>query len=156
LYGYRRVDQHDWMTPRRGDWMAQLEETILEADEPVVLVAHSLGCILTAAWASHSKNTARVKAALLVGPGDAEQDNLRGVLHSWSPVPLAPLPFPSLLVGSRNDTYCSFERAQTMAAAWGAAFVDLGNAGHINAETGLGDWIPGHELLQTRTDKKAI
>ena len=102
-YGYHRVDQHDWMNPRRGDWMAQLEETILAADEPVVLVAHSLGCILTAAWAAHSKNTHRVKGALLVAPGDAERDELRSVLPSWSPVPMNRLPFPSLLVGSRND-----------------------------------------------------
>ena len=146
-YGYRRVDQHDWMQPRRGDWMAQLEDVILDADEPVVLVAHSLGCILTAAWASHSQNTHRVKGALLVAPGDAESDELREVLPSWSPVPMVKLPFPSALVGSRNDPYCSFERVQAMGAAWGARFVDLGNAGHVNAETALGDWPAGRALL---------
>ena len=155
LYGYRRVDQHDWMTPRRGDWMARLEETILAADEPVVLVAHSLGCILTAAWASHSRNTHRVKGALLVAPGDAEQDNLRAVLPSWSPVPMQRLPFPSQLVGSRDDPYCSFERAQALGQAWGARFTDLGNAGHINAETGLGDWPEGHDWLQHLIETKA-
>ncbi|MEZ5705043.1 MAG: alpha/beta hydrolase [Burkholderiaceae bacterium] len=148
-YGYRRVDQHDWMHPRRGDWMAQLEETILASDGPVVLVAHSLGCILTAAWASHSRNTHRVMAALLVGPGDPEREALREVLPSWSPVPLNRLPFPARLVGSRDDPYCGFERAQALATAWGAAFTDLGNAGHINAETGLGDWPMGHDLLRS-------
>lgn len=147
LYGYRRVEQHDWMTPRRGDWMARLEEVILDADEPVVLVAHSLGCILTAAWASHSKNTHRVKAAFLVAPGDAERDALRDILPSWSPIPMAPLPFPCLLVGSQNDPYCPFERAQAMSRAWGAEFWNLGNAGHINAGTGLGDWPHGHARL---------
>ena len=146
-YGYRRVDQHDWMTPRRGDWMARLEEVVLDADEPVVLVAHSLGCILTAAWASHSQNTHRVKGALLVAPGDAEREELRAVLPSWSPVPMLKLPFPTVLVGSRNDPYCSFERVQAMGAAWGARFVDLGNAGHVNAETALGDWPAGRALL---------
>ena len=148
-YGYRRVDQHDWMTPRRGDWMAQLEENILAADEAVVLVAHSLGCILTAAWASHSRNTHRVKAALLVAPGDAERDELRSILPSWAPVPMNRLPFPSQLVGSRDDPYCSFERVQAMAEAWGSSFIDLGNAGHVNAESGLGDWPEGRRLLAT-------
>src|SRR5690606_29912170 len=100
LYGYRRVDQHDWMRPRRGDWLARLEEVVLDASEPVVLVAHSLGCILTAAWAAHSKNTHRVKAALLVAPGDAEHDTLHDILPSWSPIPMVALPFHSLLVGS--------------------------------------------------------
>ena len=155
LYGYRRVDQHDWMTPRRGDWMARLEETILAADEAVVLVAHSLGCILTAAWASHSRHTARVRAAFLVAPGDAEQDSLRAVLPSWSPVSMQRLPFPSQLVGSRDDPYCSFERVLAMGQAWGSTFTDLGNAGHINAETGLGDWPEGHDWLQHLIETKA-
>ena len=147
LHGYRRVDQHDWMTPKRGDWMVRLEEVVLGCDGPVVLVAHSLGCILAAAWATHSQNAHRVTAALLVAPGDAEREALRGVLPSWSPIPMQSLPFRSVLVGSRNDPYCAFERAQAMAQTWGSRFVDLGEAGHINAESGLGDWADGHRLL---------
>lgn len=146
-YGYRRVDQHDWMRPRRGDWIARLEEVLLSCDESAVLVAHSLGCLLVAAWAAHSRNTVRVKAALLVAPGDAEREEMRPVLPSWSPIPMKPFPFPSVLVGSRNDPYCRFERAQALAHAWGSRFVDLGHAGHINAESDLGDWPEGHALL---------
>jgi len=147
LHGYRRVDQHDWMAPRRGDWSARLEEVLLGCDEPAVLVAHSLGCLLTAAWALHSRNTHRVKAALLVAPGDAEREELQPVLPSWSPVVMQRLPFPSVLVGSGNDPYCTFERAQAMASAWGSRFIDLGDAGHINADSGLGDWPQGHAWL---------
>jgi len=147
LHGYRRVDQHDWMAPRRGDWSARLEEVLLGCDEPAVLVAHSLGCLLTAAWALHSRNTHRVKAALLVAPGDAEREELQPVLPSWSPVVMQRLPFPSVLVGSRKDPYCTFERAQAMASAWGSRFIDLGDAGHINADSGLGDWPQGHAWL---------
>lgn len=72
---------------------------------------------------------------------------MRPVLPSWSPISLQRLPFPSVLVGSRNDPYCSFERAQAFAMAWGSRFVDLGEAGHINAESGLGDWPTGHAVL---------
>ena len=147
LHGYRRVDQHDWMAPRRGDWSARLEEVLLGCNEPAVLVAHSLGCLLTAAWAVHSRNTHRVKAALLVAPGDAERDELQPVLPSWSPVVMQRLPFPSVLVGSHNDPYCTLERAQAMARAWGSRFIDLGDAGHINADSGLGDWPQGHVWL---------
>ena len=53
-HGYVRVEQHDWIKPLRGDWLARLEEMVLARDEPAVLVAHSLGCILAAAWAAHS------------------------------------------------------------------------------------------------------
>src|SRR3954471_1089441 len=76
-HGYRRVEQHDWTKPLRGDWIARLEDVVLGCGEPAVLVAHSLGCILVAAWAAHSKNTQRVKGALLVAPPDAERDDLR-------------------------------------------------------------------------------
>ena len=102
-HGYVRVQQHDWMRPLRGDWMAQLEEAVLAATGPVVLVAHSLGCMLTAAWAAHSQNTHRVVGALLVAPGDPEREELRAVLKSWSPVGMQRLPFKGVLLGSQND-----------------------------------------------------
>ncbi|MDE2419445.1 MAG: serine hydrolase family protein [Burkholderiales bacterium] len=148
LHGYQRVAQHDWMRPLRGDWMTQLEEAVLAAPNPVVLAAHSLGCMLTAAWAAHSQNTYKVVAALLVAPGDPEREELRAVLKSWSPVVMQSLPFKSVLLGSQNDPYCSFARACAFATAWGSEFVDYGLAGHINAESGLGEWLEGHALLK--------
>ncbi len=155
-YGYTRVQQHDWMRPLRGDWMAQLEEAVLGHSQPCVLVAHSLGCLLVASWAAHSRNTAKVRAALLVAPGDAERENLRPLLTSWAPVTMQTLPFPSVLFASHNDPYCSFERASAMAQAWGARCIDYGMAGHIHADSGLGDWPEGHasltQLLQTKDD----
>lgn len=154
LHGYRRVDQHDWMNPRRGDWIARLEDVVLGCeggDGTVVLVAHSLGCLLAAAWAQVSRSTARVRGALLVAPGDAEREELRGVLPSWSPIVRERLPFPAILVGSRNDPYCSVGRAEGLAGDWGARFVDLGERGHINAESGLGDWPEGLALLHELT-----
>jgi hypothetical protein len=147
-HGYQRVEQHDWMQPLRGDWLMQLEEAVLRCEEPAVLVAHSLGCIQVAAWAEHSRNTARVKAALLVAPGDVERDELRGPLATWSPIARQRLPFRSVLVASHDDPYCSFERVHGMARDWGAQLVDLGKAGHINADSGLGEWPQGQELLR--------
>ena len=89
-----------------------------------------------------------MQGALLVAPGDPERDELRGLLPSWAPIVRQPLPFPSTLVGSRNDPYCSFDKAQSLADSWGARFVDLGERGHINAESGLGDWPEGVAMLQ--------
>ena len=94
-----------------------------------------------------TRSTHRVQGALLVAPGDPEREELRGVLPSWAPIVRQRLPFPCMLVGSRNDPYCSFERAQGLAESWGSRFVDLGERGHINAESGLGDWPEGHQLL---------
>lgn len=147
-HGYVRVEQHDWSTPLRGDWVARLEEVILTRSEPAVLVAHSLGCILTAAWAAHSRNTHRVKAALLVAPGDVERPEIREQIPSWSPIALQALPFPAVLLASRDDPYCAFERARLFGHAWNAQFMDYGDCGHINADSGLASWPEGHVLLQ--------
>ncbi len=147
-FAYQRVEQHDWLQPLRGDWIARLEEVVLSTDTPAVLVAHSLGCVLVAAWAAHSRNVHRVKAALLVAPGDVEQEALRPMLASWSPIPRQSLPFKSTLVASQDDPYCSFERAQGFAAVWGSRIVNAGAAGHINADSGLGDWPQGQALLK--------
>jgi predicted alpha/beta hydrolase family esterase len=147
-FRYRRVEQHDWTKPLRGDWVARLEDVVLSCDEPAVLVAHTLGCVLVAAWAAHSRNTHRVKAALLVAPGDVERPEVREQLPSWSPIELRALPFPAVLLGSRNDPYCAFERARLFAHAWNAQFMDYGDCGHINADSGLASWPEGHVLLQ--------
>ncbi len=147
-HGYRRVEQHDWMRPLRGDWVARLEDMVLDCDEPAVLVAHSLGCILVAAWAAHSRHTHHVKAALLVATGDVEQPAIREQIPTWSPISLQRLPFPSVLLASRNDPYCAFDRARGFAQAWGAQFMDYGDCGHINADSGLASWPEGHVLLQ--------
>lgn len=143
LHGFRRVEQHDWLTPRRGDWLARLDEVVIDSPGPVVLVAHSLGCILTAAWARFSRHSSRVRGAMLVAPGDVEQADLAAQLPGWSPIVRQALPFPSVLLGSRDDPYCRFERAQGLAGDWGSQFVDLGARGHLNAESSLGDWPEG-------------
>ncbi len=148
LYGYQRVEQHDWMRPLRGDWIAQLEEVLLASDNPAVLVAHSLGCIQVAAWAAHSRNTSRVQAALLVAPPDVERDDLRQQLPGWAPVARQALPFRSIVVASSDDPYGSFDRAAERARQWHSALQATGARGHINADSGLGDWPEGHAWLQ--------
>ena len=147
-YGYSRVEQHDWLRPLRGDWLARLEDVLLGCDEPAVLVAHSLGCQHVAAWAAHSRNTHLVRAALLVAPPDVEREDVRALLPSWSPVALGKLPFEARLYASSNDPFCAPERTRQFAAAWGAQVIDAGSRGHLNAQSGLGDWPEAHAQLQ--------
>ena len=63
-------------------------------------------------------------------------------------MPLQPLPFPSIVVASRDDRYVTMARAREFATAWGSELVDLGDAGHINSASGLGGWPAGYGLLQ--------
>jgi uncharacterized protein len=148
LYGYNRVDQDDWMWPKRGDWMARLDEVLLQSETPAVLVAHSLGCQLVAAWSAHSQHTARVKAALLVAPPDPERDDMPPQLYNWRPIKRERLPFASLIVTSSDDPYGSPERAAAMADDWGSDLATIGARGHINGDSGLGDWPEGHAMLR--------
>jgi predicted alpha/beta hydrolase family esterase len=48
-----------------------------------------------------------------------------------------------VVIASRNDPYGSFEVAEDAAAAWGSLFIDAGEVGHINAESGHGPWPEG-------------
>ena len=146
-HGDLRVEQHEWMRPLRGDWMTRLEEVLLSQPEPVLLAAHSLGCILTAWWAAHSRHIHRVLGALLVAPPDIARDDNRQQSPGWAPVARAPLPFRSVLVASTDDPFCALEHASTLAADWGSAFYSVGAKGHINADSGLGDWPEGRALL---------
>jgi uncharacterized protein len=147
-YGDQRVIQHDWQWPRRGDWMARLDETIQAAQaSDIVLVAHSLGCQLVAAWASHSQHTHRVKAALLVAPADPEREDAAPQLFNWRPVPSSRLPFYSTIVASTDDPFCTPARSRLFAEHWGSTWIDIGPHGHINADSGLGDWQQGRSIL---------
>jgi predicted alpha/beta hydrolase family esterase len=153
LHGFERVRQDDWVWPRRGDWMARLDEMLLGEPKPVVLVAHSLGCQLVAAWAAHSKHTQRVKAAMLVAPPDTEREDTPPNLFNWRPVIRQRLPFPSLVVASANDTFCDIGSAEAMARDWSSGFVSIGERGHINGDSDLGDWPQGLEWLGQLTDR---
>jgi len=149
LYGDQRVLQDDWMWPKRGDWMMQLDEALLAQPGPVVLVAHSLGCQLVAAWAAHSRHTGRVQAALLVAPPDIERDDTPPQIATWRPISRLPLPFAAVALISSDDPFCAPERAHAMATAWGAAALELGPLGHINGDSGLGDWPEGRAVLNS-------
>jgi predicted alpha/beta hydrolase family esterase len=154
LHGDERVEQDDWLWPRRGDWMARLEEVLLQSDRPAVLVAHSLGCQLVAAWAAHSRHTDRVAAAMLVALPDVERDDMPPQLSPWRPIVRQRLPFASVAVVSSDDPYCAPERAARMAADWGSELVSVGACGHINGESGLADWPAGRALLEALIAKR--
>jgi predicted alpha/beta hydrolase family esterase len=147
LHGDLRVDQADWEWPRRGDWMARLEEVVLADERPVLLVAHSRGCHLVAAWAAHSRHTAKVRGALLVAPPDLEQPGTPVQLHGWRPVVRAALPFPAIALTSTDDPFGRPERTAALAAGWGANHRSIGTRGQINGDSGLGEWVDGRRWL---------
>ncbi|MEV8097572.1 alpha/beta fold hydrolase [Kitasatospora sp. NPDC085879] len=148
--GFVRVEQADWDAPQRTDWVAALDAAVAAADRPVVLVAHSLGCITVAHWAAGRTDLPGVAGALLVAPADVDTAEVPELVN-FRPVPLRPLPFPATVVASTDDPWCTAERAAAFADAWDAELVELGAHGHINSASGLGDWPEGRRLLADLT-----
>ena len=143
----RRVEQADWHKPARAGWIARLDAAVAMARQPPILVAHSLSCALVACWSwVHARP---VQCALLVAPADVDSDaHTPPEAHVFRPMPMKRLPFPTIVVVSRNDPYVAVDRAAAMAEAWGAELVDIGDAGHINTSAGYGEWPEGERLLQ--------
>jgi predicted alpha/beta hydrolase family esterase len=141
----QRVEQRDWENPRSADWISRLAAEVDEARSPVLLIAHSLGCVISAALPVPLR--AKVAGALLVAPADVERTDAPECLRGFAPVSRQPLPFQSVVVASDNDPYCALERARAFAADWGSRVVVISGAGHINGDSGLGDWPQGLKLL---------
>jgi predicted alpha/beta hydrolase family esterase len=144
-----RIELGMWSQPRRNAWVTKIDQAIRGAQPPIVLAAHSLGCLAVAWWAELSGQPWGwpVAGALLVAPADVSARPLAAELADFAPVPSRPLPFPSIVVASEDDPWIHPDRAASLAAAWGSHFVNAGPIGHINAASGLGWWEEGQELL---------
>lgn len=138
-----RVPQEDWLVPERFAWVETLQQTISRTPAPVVILAHSIGCMATI----FAMQAAPVAAVVLVAPADAERSNAPGALHTFTPIPMEPLATPALLVASDSDPYCTLERARGFAQAWKADLEIVNGGGHINADAGFGPWPDGWAMV---------
>ncbi|MEE9309969.1 MAG: alpha/beta hydrolase [Cocleimonas sp.] len=143
----QRVEQDDWDNPQLTLWVERLDSYI-QKNERILLVGHSLACALISHWASNH-NTSSIIGALLVAPADVNSaDHTPEEVRNFAPMPLAKLPFKSIVVASDNDPYVSLERAEFFAGAWGSKFINIGSYGHINAGSDLASWEFGKDLTQ--------
>jgi predicted alpha/beta hydrolase family esterase len=142
-----RIVNDEWFTPKLADWVDRLDGYVRLGSRPAVIVAHSLACPVVAHWAA-TRPRGRVAAALLVAVPDLEApDSIETFEPAFTPYPRTKFGFPATIIGSRNDPFGRFERAQEFAGIWGADFVDVGPLGHINSDSKLGEWPPGREIL---------
>lgn len=146
-----RVQMPDWDHPVRDAWCRTLDAAVAAARAPVLFAAHSLGCLTVAFWASQyasAEQLAKVAGALLVAVPDPDgahfpRDDIRG----FAPVPHTRLPFASIVVASSDDPYGGVPFSQRCANAWGSKWIGVGPRGHINADSGLGEWDEGRGWL---------
>jgi predicted alpha/beta hydrolase family esterase len=144
------VDHDDWESISRDRWIAELDAALGPSPRPSVLIAHSVGCLLAAEWL-RERPEASVAGAFLVAPPDVCSPCFPRTVVGFRPLesfPAVPLPCPTVVVASQTDRYATIDHARAVAARWGAAMVDVGDCGHINLASGLGDWCEGQALVR--------
>lgn len=149
----RRVTGIDWDEPLLARWAGEVRREIDAAPGAVWLVAHSFGCLASVVAAADRPQ--RVAGLLLVAPADPERFELLGVRADPQRsagvgrfLPQSAFSCPSILVASRNDPWLKPEAARTWAERWGSRLIDVGDAGHVNVESGHGPWPLALSLLQ--------
>ena len=141
------VEQENWTCPVLAHWQAKLDEALSNTDG-AFLVAHSLGCLLAASYASR-RGAGLIRGALLVAPCSLETTmQMHPCMIEFGAEPLEHLPFPSLVVGSLNDPYMSVPQLERHVKAWGSDLVTIGFSGHINVASGFGRWPEGYEFFE--------
>lgn len=141
------VEQDDWLFGSLSNAVDRIVQSVAAAQKPVVFVAHSAGCCLVShavAALTAAGEIAKVRGAFMVSAPDPEIVKTLPMIDPLLPlVPREFLPFPSVLVSSSNDPFCSQDVSKSLAADWGSVWVDAGEAGHINTDSGHGPWPEG-------------
>ena len=132
--------------------VAEIERAAQAIEGPLVIVAHSGGCVMVAHWALKTRRA--VRGALLATPPDFEKPLPAGYptvaalgAGGWLPVPRRRLPFRAIVAASRDDALASFARVVGLANDWGAELEDLGYVGHLNPASGYGQWAGADPLI---------
>lgn len=143
---FKRVNQINWDHPDASEWVKALDEKISRhPHHAIYLIAHSMGCHTVARWAAQSDR--HVAGALLVAPPNVEKLEADGRVTGYANRKAIKLPFNSILIASSNDVYASTETAKAYAKAWGSYYLNIGEAGHINSNSGIGQWEDGLRFL---------
>ncbi|GAA2031492.1 alpha/beta hydrolase [Agromyces tropicus] len=147
----RRFAPSSWDEPDVDDWVAAIDRAIADAPTPPMVVAHSLGCLAVAEWAVRTDAAAaRVAGVFLVAPPDPDAPAYPAGAAAFA-IADGPLGVPAVVLASSDDPYAAPSRIASFAARWGAGLVELGERGHVNADSGLGEWPEGLRLLEDFT-----
>jgi predicted alpha/beta hydrolase family esterase len=136
----KKVWQSDWGNPNLSLWADNICRAIDRHSDPVWIVAHGFGCLAAVQAANDYSDI--VAGAMLVAPLDPYHH-----LHPSS-LPPQPLDFRSVVVASSNDPHTRIDKAELWADFWNSSFINIGRAGHIDAEAGFGPWWEGVEIFE--------
>jgi predicted alpha/beta hydrolase family esterase len=124
--------------PTKNRWMRQVKE-LLEYFKPDLVICHSLANTL---WfhLCEEGGIAEVKRLLLVSPPrlDLRLDTIKTFFPA--PLPRDLHAKEAMLVTSKTDPYLNADEAKALQRALGIKMKVLEDAGHINEESGYGEW----------------
>ncbi|GAA1834357.1 RBBP9/YdeN family alpha/beta hydrolase [Agromyces salentinus] len=146
LPGSIRIAPSSWDEPRLDDWLAAVDRASAVAGDDTVIVAHSMGCLVAGEWLA--RNPGRASAVLLVAPPDPDGERYPDAASEFARIGRHPLDVPALVVVSEDDPYGGVAYAAGLAEVWGARLVSVGAHGHLNADSALGGWPEGRQLLE--------
>lgn len=151
-----RVVQSDWQQADLLRWADTIERTLARAGSgPWIAVGHSFGCLALVQHLAKA-SASPIHAALLVAPADPARFDLADRLA------MRRLPVLSTVVASDTDPWMRADTAMHWARQWGSHCVNLGDAGHINAESGFGTlpyarrWVLAVEQRLARARRPAL
>ena len=139
----RRVEQDDWDAPQLDAWAQSVADTVTSVRGPVILAAHSFGCLAAAHAIAQGLTGDAVAGVLFVAPASPDKFRFAGAFEPRR------LGVPSVLIASMTDPWMPFDQAMRLASQLGSAFVNLGDAGHINTAAGFGPWPRAKYFVDT-------
>lgn len=142
------LEHRDWDRPVRDEWVAELQALVVNHPRPIVVVAHSLGNLLWLEWANQYPQAENIRGAFMVAIPDPELPTIPAQIQGFKRAVDQPIQHPVIVVTSENDPYGSAAYARQSAEQWGAQCISVGDAGHINGESNLGQWPQGRTLLE--------
>ena len=144
------VEQKSWDYPVCDEWVAELDKTLTKINHPVVVIAHSLGCLTFVEWAKQYPEICaeKISGAFLVAVPDTDAETFPKDIQGYQSSSREALPGKSLMIASSNDPYAVVDRTEFFARQWGAELIWIGDKGHINVSAGFGDWPEGEEYLR--------
>lgn len=144
---FARIAQSRWDNPDVDLWVDATRRLLAARGKPAILIGHSLGALAAICLAGEAHPL--VAGLMLVATARPSR------FEAVDRVPHRALGVPSVMVASQNDPLMRFSRAEYWSRLWGAELIDIGEAGHINAESGYGSWGQGLEILVRLADRIA-
>ena len=142
---WHRLVQQNWDEPDIDRWVGSIRRLLAQHSRRAILVGHSLGALASCCVAVDYPE--KVAGIALIAPAEPSKFEVE------ERVPTGDLGVPSILVASRNDPFMRFDRAEHWANLWHSELIDIGEAGHINAESGFGRWPYGLEIIRMLIEK---